>query len=42
MFLWLAFDSLEFLAGLVVAKFWAVLFSTPFIRLLRRVAPTPA
>jgi uncharacterized PurR-regulated membrane protein YhhQ (DUF165 family) len=41
-FLWLAFDSLEFLAGLVVAKFWAVLFSTPFICLLRRVASTPA
>lgn len=42
MFLWLAFDSLAFLPGLVVAKFWAVLASTPFIRLLRRVAPTPA
>ena len=41
-FLWLAFDSLAFLPGLVVAKFWAVLFSTPFIRLLRRVAPTQA
>lgn len=41
-FLWLAFDSLDFLAGLVVAKFWAVLVSTPFIRLLRRIAPTPA
>lgn len=41
-FLWLAFDSLDFLPGLIVAKFWAVLFSTPFIRLLRRIAPTPA
>jgi hypothetical protein len=41
-FLWLAFESLDFLAGLVVAKFWAVLFSTPFIHLLRRIAPTPA
>lgn len=41
-FLWLAFDSLGFLPGQVVGKLWAVLFSIPFIRLLRRVAPTPA
>jgi uncharacterized PurR-regulated membrane protein YhhQ (DUF165 family) len=41
-FLWLAFGSLEFLAGQVVAKGWAVLVSVPFIRLLRRIAPTPA
>ena len=41
-FLWLAFDSLAFLPGQVVGKLWAVLFSIPFIRLLRRVAPTPA
>lgn len=41
-FLWLAFGSLDFLAGQVVGKLWAVLFSIPFIRLLRRVAPTPA
>ena len=41
-FLWLAFDSLAFLPGQVVGKLWAVLFSVPFIRLLRRVAPSPA
>jgi len=41
-FLTLAFGSLEFLAGQVVGKAWAVLFSVPFIRLLRRVAPTAA
>lgn len=39
-FLWLAFGSLEFLAGQIVGKLWAVLVSVPFIRLLRRVAPT--
>jgi len=26
----------------VVGKLWAVVFSIPFVRLLRRVAPTPA
>jgi len=41
-FLWLAFGSLAFLPGQVVGKLWAVVFSIPFIRLLRRVAPTPA
>ncbi len=41
-FLLLAFGSLQFLAGQVVGKFWAVLVSLPFIQLLRRVAPTPA
>jgi uncharacterized PurR-regulated membrane protein YhhQ (DUF165 family) len=41
-FLWLAFHSLDFLAGQVIGKLWAVLVSIPFIRLLRRVAPTPA
>ncbi len=41
-FLSLAFGSLDFLAGQVVGKAWAVLASVPFIRLLRRVAPTPA
>jgi uncharacterized PurR-regulated membrane protein YhhQ (DUF165 family) len=40
-FLWLAFGSLQFLAGQVVGKMWAVLVSIPFIRLLRRIAPTP-
>jgi uncharacterized PurR-regulated membrane protein YhhQ (DUF165 family) len=41
-FLTLAFGSLDFLGGQVVGKLWAVLVSIPFIRLLRRVAPTPA
>lgn len=41
-FLTLAFGSLQFLGGQIVGKLWAVLFSTPFIRLLRRLAPTPA
>ncbi len=38
-FLALAFGSLEFLAGQVVGKLWAVVFAVPLIRLLRRVAP---
>ncbi|MGA9865148.1 MAG: VUT family protein [Acetobacteraceae bacterium] len=41
-FLMFAFGSLQFLAGQIVGKLWAVLVSIPFIRLLRRVAPTPA
>ncbi len=41
-FLSLAFGSLEFLPGQVVGKAWAVLLAVPLIRLLRRVAPTPA
>ena len=41
-FLWLAFGSLDFLAGQVVGKAWAVLIAIPAVRLLRRVAPTPA
>ena len=41
-FLSLAFGSLDYLAGQVVGKTWAVLISIPFIRLLRRTAPTPA
>lgn len=41
-FLFLAFGSLEFLAGQVVGKLWAVLIAVPLVRLLRRVAPTPA
>jgi hypothetical protein len=41
-FLYLAFGSLDHLAGQVVGKTWAVLVSIPFIRLLRRAAPTPA
>ena len=35
-FLWLAFGSLEFLAGQVVGKTWMVLLSIPFVHLLRR------
>ena len=41
-FLHLAFGSLDFLGGQIVGKAWAVAFSVPLIRLLRRVAPTPA
>ena len=41
-FLGLAFGSLEFLPGQVVGKLWAVLIAIPLVRLLRRVAPTPA
>ena len=41
-FLTLAFGSLEFLAGQLVGKLWAVLIAIPLMRLLRRVAPTPA
>jgi len=35
-FLWLAFGSLEFLAGQVVGKAWMVLVSIPFVVWLRR------
>jgi uncharacterized PurR-regulated membrane protein YhhQ (DUF165 family) len=35
-FLWLAFGSLEFLAGQIVGKAWMVLASIPFVALLRR------
>lgn len=35
-FLWLAFGSLEFLAGQVVGKAWMVLLSLPLILYLRR------
>ena len=41
-FLQLAFHGLAYLPGQVVGKIWAVLFSIPFVRALRRVAPTPA
>jgi queuosine precursor transporter len=41
-FLSLAFGSLEFLAGQVIGKAWAVLIAIPLVRLVRRVAPTPA
>jgi queuosine precursor transporter len=35
-FLWLAFGSLDFLAGQVVGKAWMVLLSVPFVAWLRR------
>ncbi len=35
-FLWLAFGSLEFLAGQIVGKAWMVLLSIPFVQYLRR------
>jgi len=35
-FLWLAFGSLDFLAGQIVGKAWMVLLSIPFIAWLRR------
>jgi len=41
-FLTLAFGSLDFLAGQVVGKLWAVAIAVPLVRLMRRVAPTPA
>lgn len=41
-FLGLAFGSLAFLPGQIIGKLWAVLIAVPLVRLLRRVAPTPA
>jgi uncharacterized PurR-regulated membrane protein YhhQ (DUF165 family) len=41
-FLFLAFGSLEFLPGQIVGKAWAVLFSIPLVRVVRRLTPTPA
>jgi uncharacterized PurR-regulated membrane protein YhhQ (DUF165 family) len=35
-FLWLAFGSLDFLAGQVVGKAWMVALSLPLVALLRR------
>jgi uncharacterized PurR-regulated membrane protein YhhQ (DUF165 family) len=35
-FLWLAFGSLDFLAGQIVGKAWMVLLSIPFVAYLRR------
>lgn len=35
-FLWLAFGSLDFLAGQVVGKAWMVLIALPFVHLLRK------
>ncbi len=41
-FLHLAFGSLALLPGQIVGKAWAALASLPLIRLMRRIAPTPA
>jgi uncharacterized PurR-regulated membrane protein YhhQ (DUF165 family) len=41
-FLWLAFGSLDFIAGQIVGKAWAVLASVPLIRAVRRITPVPA
>src|SRR5580692_11009868 len=45
-FLWLAFGSLDFLAGQVVGKAWMALLSVPFVAWLRRrderLGSTPA
>ncbi len=40
-FLWLAFGSLDFLAGQIVGKAWAVLVSIPLISATRRMTPAP-
>jgi uncharacterized PurR-regulated membrane protein YhhQ (DUF165 family) len=36
LFLWLAFGSLEFLAGQVIGKTWMVLLALPFVHWIRR------
>lgn len=41
-FLYLAFGSLDYVAGQVVGKAWALLLAFPLVRLLRRIAPHPA
>jgi queuosine precursor transporter len=35
-FLWLAFGSLEFLAGQIIGKAWMVVLSIPLLRWLKR------
>lgn len=35
-FLWLAFGSLDYLAGQVIGKAWMVILALPFVHLLRR------
>jgi len=40
-FLWLAFGSLDFIAGQVVGKMWMTLFALPFLWLRRSSSPTP-
>jgi len=41
-FLTLAFHSLDFIAGQIVGKAWAVLISIPLIRMVRRATPIAA
>jgi queuosine precursor transporter len=41
-FLSLAFHSLDFLAGQIVGKAWAMLISIPAVHAVRRLAPAPA
>jgi uncharacterized PurR-regulated membrane protein YhhQ (DUF165 family) len=36
LFLWLAFGSLDFLAGQILGKLWMVLLSMPFVHWIRR------
>jgi uncharacterized PurR-regulated membrane protein YhhQ (DUF165 family) len=36
LFLWLAFGSLDFLAGQIIGKLWMVLLALPFIHWVRR------
>jgi hypothetical protein len=35
-FLWLAFGSLEFLAGQIIGNAWMVLLALPFVHWIRR------
>ncbi len=41
-FLGLAFHSMDFLAGQIVGKGWAVLVSIPLVRAIRRLTPAEA
>ena len=41
LFLWLAFGSLDFLAGQIVGKLWMVLLSLPCIHWMRRHLAVP-
>ncbi|MBV9655555.1 MAG: VUT family protein [Acetobacteraceae bacterium] len=41
-FLYLAFGGLEYLPGQILGKLWALLVAVPLVRVVRRIAPTPA
>jgi uncharacterized PurR-regulated membrane protein YhhQ (DUF165 family) len=41
-FLTLAFHSLDFIAGQIIGKAWAVLISIPLVRTVRRLTPAQA